>query len=108
MAAPITMTVGHVDNMSIIFKDTNGNPMQVTPTPDAPPLWSGAPAPAGAATLAASANGLTAVETAVAAGTDTVSLSVVVGGRTFTATLPVSITAAAQVLGSVDIESNVV
>ena len=108
MATPITMTVGHIDNMSIAYFDTNGNPMLITPTPDSPPTWTNAPSPAGAAVLAVAPGGLTATDTAVSDGADTVSMGVVVGGATFTDTLAITITAATQVLGSVQIVSNVV
>ena len=103
-----TLTVGHVDNLSIGFLDQHGNPMLVTPVPDLPPVWANAPVPAGADTLTVATNGLTAVLAAVAAGADTVSLTVVVGGHTFTASDSITISAAPQVLTSVEIVDDVV
>ena len=106
--ASVTVNVGHVVDMSIEYLDQNGNPMLVTPTPDSAPTWTDAPSPAGAATLAVAAGGLSAVDTAVAVGSDVVTLTVVVGGVTFTATQPITIAAAPQVLTSVEIVSAVV
>lgn len=95
------LNVGHTLGMAISFFDTNGNPMLSAPTPDAVPQWTDT-TPA-TETLAPAANGLTCVGTPVAPGTDTVSLSVVVGGATFAATLAVEVDPAPQVLGSVQI-----
>jgi len=106
MAAEVTMVVGHTDNMSIVYLDQHGNPMLVTPVPDSPPTWTQTDSTV--ATLTVAADGLTASEQAVAAGSDVVSLTVVVGGVTFSASLPVTVTAEPQVLTSVDIVSNVV
>jgi len=106
MAAPVTMVVGHTDNMSIAFLDQHGNPMLVPPVPDSPPTWTQT-TPA-TATLAVAADGMSATETALAPGSDVVTLTVTVGGATFSATLPLSVSPEAQVLTSVDIVSNVV
>jgi hypothetical protein len=104
---PVNVNVGHSVTCQIVYLDQNGNPMLVTPTPDAPPSWSDAPNPAGCATLAVAADSLSAVDTAVAAGSDVVSLSLAVSGVTFSATLPVTIAAAPQVLTSIDIAASV-
>lgn len=88
-------------SLAIAFLDQNGQPMATTPKPDSPPAWSNT-TPA-SETLAASADGLTCTDTAVAAGTDTVNLSVVVGGKTFSASLNVTVSPAPQVLTSVEI-----
>ena len=99
----VDVTVGHTLNCSISFLDQNGNPMLTTPTPDSPPVWAGAnPA---VETVKPSADGLTAEVDTVAVGTDTVSLTVVVGGQTFTASLAVSVDAVPQVLTSVAINA---
>lgn len=100
MAAPITVNVGHTIGMSLIFKNQNGVAMAITPTPDSPPVWSNTAADVD--TLAPSADGLTCVDTAVAAGSDTVSVAVVVSGVTFNAQLPVTVTVP-DVLTSIDI-----
>jgi hypothetical protein len=105
---PVVVNVGHVVNCTIIYLDQNGNPMLTTPTPDAAPTWSDAPAPAGCATLVAAPGGLTATDTAVAVGADVISLSLSVGGVAFSATQPVTIDAAPQVLTSIEIDATVV
>jgi len=106
--APVPMTIGHVDNMSLEYLDTDGNPMLVTPVPDAPPTWVDNSATPGAATLVVAASGLTATETAVAAGTSTGTMTFTVGGVAFTDTWTLTITAAVQQLGAVKIVHNVV
>jgi hypothetical protein len=97
------VTVGHKIALSIGYLDTAGNPMVVTPTPDAPPVWTQT-TPA-TETLVAATDGLTATATAVAAGSDTISLALAVGGQQFTASLAVTVTAAPQVLGSIVINA---
>jgi hypothetical protein len=105
---PINLVAGHSDSMSIVYLDQFGQPMIVNPTPDTPPSWSNAPAPSNDDTLTVAGPGnLTAVLAALAAGTDTVTLNVVVGGATFTAIQPVNISAAPQVLTAVEIHNAV-
>lgn len=105
MAAPITFSVGHTATLGIVYLDQHGNPMLVPPTPDSPPTW--AHATPATATLTPSADGMSATEAGVAAGSDSVSLSVTVGGLVFSATLPVTVSAEPQVLRSVDISSTI-
>jgi hypothetical protein len=97
----ITLSIGHTLTDAIGFYDQNNNPMLTTPTPDSAPVWSDT-TPA-TETLVAAANGLTATGTPLAVGSDVVSLTVIVGGVTFTATQNVTVTAAPQVLTSVQI-----
>ena len=104
---PVTINVGHTDSMSILFFDQNGNPMLTTPIPDMPPVWTNSVSPVGADTLSVPTNGLTAVVTAVAPGTDTVTVTVAVGGKSFSATQPISIQAEPQVLTSIKIANDV-
>lgn len=94
-----TLSVGHTLNMSLQFLDQNGNPMLPAPAPDSPPVWSDTTS--ATETIVASASGLTCVGTPLAPGSDTVSVSTIVDGVTFTATLDVDVTAQAQVLTSV-------
>lgn len=101
-----TLAVGHKLELAITFLDQNGNPMLDAQTPDAAPTWSNT-TPA-TETIVPSASGLTCEGTTVAAGTDTVSLAVVVNGVTFNATLDVTVTAAPQVLTSISIDASVV
>jgi hypothetical protein len=97
------VTVGHKIALSISYLDANGNPLLTTPTPDSPPTWANT-TPA-TETLVASADGLSANTTALAPGTDAVSLTVVVGGATFSASLSVEVDAVPQVLTSVAINA---
>jgi len=103
-----SVTVGHVIDFSIQYVDTSGNPMLTPVTPDSPPVWADAPASPPVDTFTPSADGLTAVLTATAAGADTVSLTVIVGGVTYTASDIITINAAPQVLGGVQIVATVV
>src|SRR5260221_4975806 len=82
------ITLGQGLDLSISYLDQNGSPMLTTPAPDAPPTWSNT-TPA-TETIALSADGLTAHATTVAPGSDTISVSVVVGGATYAATLGVN------------------
>lgn len=100
-----TLTVGHKLALAIAFLDANGNPMLTAPTVDSPPVW-GNTTPA-TETLVASADGLSAVATSVAPGTDAISLTVLVGGVSYAASLSVEVDAAPQVLTSVAIDATV-
>ena len=108
MAAPVTVSVGHQVQASIRWLDQNGNDMATTPTPDSPPSWTDVESPIGDMTLVVAADSMSAVETAVAAGTDVLTLALVVGGVSFSNTLPITITGAQQTLTSVDIAATVV
>lgn len=100
-----TFNVGHTDTMTIAYLDQNGNPMLVTPTPDSPPTWvQTTPA---TDTLTVAASGLSAVALGLAAGTDVITLTVIVSGVTFTAVDDLTVTAAPQVLTSVAIVDTV-
>lgn len=97
-----TYTVGQTLPLSLSFLDQNGNPIgPPPPTPDSPPSWSNT-TPA-TETVTASPDGLTASALALAAGTDTINVTVVVGGQTFNAALAVTVMAQALVLTSVEI-----
>lgn len=99
-----SLQVGQTAPLSIAFLDQSGNPMATTPTPDSPPSWTNTSPTI--ETLTVADGGLTATLTALAAGDDEVSLTVVVGGQTFTASVAVTVTAEAppaQVLTSVGI-----
>lgn len=95
------VTIGHEIDCAISYLDAIGNPMVTAPTPDAPPAWSDTTP--GVLTLTAAPDGSTCVAKAVAAGSDTINLSVTVGGKPFTASLAVAVSAAPQVLTSVAI-----
>ena len=101
-----TVNVGHKINCALQLLDQSGNPMLVTPTPDSVPTWTnGSPA---VDTLVAAVDGMSAVDTAIAPGSDTIQLSGSFGGTTFTASLAVTVTPVPQVLTSVVIVPTVV
>jgi len=100
------VSLGHVINMVIDFLDQNGNPMLTPQVVDSPPIWSNT-TPA-TETLVASADGLQAVATPVADGVDTISVTAMVGGKQFGATLNVNVAPAPQVLSSIVITPTVV
>ena len=100
------ITLGHNINLSIVSLDADGNPMLTTPTPDSPPVWSNT-TPA-TETLAVAADGLTAVATSVAVGTDSISVTDIVGGQTFSARIIVNVGAKPQTLTSIQIQATVV
>jgi uncharacterized protein YjdB len=95
------LNVGQTLQLSVAFLDQHGQPMATQPSPDAPPTWSQSSPPT--ATLTPSPDALSATETAVAAGSDVVSLSLLVGGHEFSATLDVTVNPEAQVLTSIEI-----
>ncbi len=97
----IDVTVGHKVSMTLVFLDQNGNPMLTPVVPDAVPTWSDSTPATG--TLSAGADGLSASELAVAAGTDVVNVSLAVGGVAFAASLGITVAEAPQVLTSVSI-----
>lgn len=99
----VEATVGHTITSTILYLDANGNPMLTKPVPDAPPTWTQS-TPA-TDTLSVSADGSTATDVGVAAGSDTLSLALMVGGVQFAATQQITIDAAPQVLTSVAIAS---
>jgi hypothetical protein len=94
------VVVGHNITYTIVYLDQNGQPMLTSVTPDSPPAWSNLAAPT-IDTMSISADGSTDSVSAVGAGADSVTVSVTVGGVTFTAVDQVSISAAPQVLGAV-------
>jgi hypothetical protein len=102
----ISVTVGHKVDFKLAFLDQHGNPMLSPVTPDSPPVWLDTDSAVG--TLTAAADGLSAEETAVSAGTDTVTVSLMVGGVKFEASIDVAVQPEAQVLTSVQILATVV
>jgi len=95
----ITANVGHTINMALVYLDQNGNPMLVTPVPDTPPTWTQTTPATG--TLVAGTD--TASELLIAPGTDTVSVSVTVGGTSFSGSVDITATAVPQILTSISI-----
>ena len=98
-----TLDVGKTENLAIEFLDQNDQPMVATPKPDSPAAWSQLDPSIQA--LIAAADGNTATATGLAAGSDTIQLTVIVGGQTFVATMDAVVNAAVptQTLTSVGI-----
>lgn len=102
----VKINLGHKLELAIAYLDQNGNPMLTAPTVDAAPAW--ANSTSATETLLPATNGLSCEATTVAVGNDTVSLTLAVGGTSFTAVLDVTVAAAeVQVLTSVAIEPTV-
>jgi hypothetical protein len=101
----VIVTVGHTVSFTLVFLDQNGNPMLTTPTPDAPPSWSDTTPVTG--TLTPAPSGLTATELANGVGTDTVNVSLMVGGTSFSASIDLTVQAVPQVLTSIQIAATV-
>jgi hypothetical protein len=103
----LNLTVGHTATLGITYLDQNGNPMLTAPVPDSPPSWTNNPSAPSVDTFTPSTDGTSATLVANSAGSDSVGLSVIVGGQTFPASLAVTISAEAQVLTAVAISSTV-
>ena len=95
----LTLNVGQQVQLSLSYLDQNGQPMTVMP--DSPPSWSAGNPATDALTVVA--DGSSAIDVALAAGTDTVGVTVVVGGRSFAASLALTVAPPPQVLTSVEI-----
>ena len=100
-----TVSVGHQISYSIQEVDAQGNPMLTAVPFDSPPTWTDSPSAAGVDTFTVSADGTTAVLVADAVGTDSVAVSVTIGGQVFTASDIVTISAAPQVLSGIQLLS---
>ena len=107
MGTPATLNVGHTATCTYQVLDQNGNPMLSQVTLDSPAQWTDTPSPAGADTNVVSADGTTDVVTAVAAGSDTVGLTVTIGGKTFTDSVLLTISPAPQQASGVEIVTDV-
>jgi hypothetical protein len=101
----VALSVGHKVTCTLTFMDQFGNPMLVTPVPDALPAWTDITPATG--TLTAAPDGLSATEVAIAAGTDTISVALAVGGVAFKASVDLAVTAAPQVLTTIGILATV-
>jgi hypothetical protein len=93
------ITLGQGLNLAISFLDQDGNQMTATPVPDGTPIWTNTTPVTEA--LSISSDGLSAKTTSVVVGTDTVSVSVTVGGATFSADLNVNVAPKPQTLTSI-------
>lgn len=103
MGTPATVNVGHQVVASYVILDQNGQPMLTQPTPDSPATWTDTLSVPGVDTNAVSADGTQDVITAAAPGTDTVGVSVTVGGKTFTDSALLTVTPAPQVASGVSV-----
>jgi hypothetical protein len=73
-------------SLSIVYRDQNKNPMLTKPTPDAAPTWSNTNPTVDALTP----SGESCDVNRSVSGSDTVNLSVVVGGKKFAASMPIT------------------
>jgi hypothetical protein len=87
-AVNITVIQGNKVNLTIGYVDANG--VSIVRVPDSPPIWNAA---FGLVTIVPAANGLTATVTALTIGTDSVMLTVIIGGKKYTSTLTVAVVA---------------
>ena len=101
------VNVGHTDTFTIQQLDANGNPMLTPVAFDSPPVWSDTPSDPGVDTCAAAADGSSAVLSALAAGSDAVSVTAIAAGVSFSASVLVTVTAAPQVLSSIAIVESI-
>lgn len=99
----LELTLGHFVEANVVFLDASGNPMLTAPKVDSPPVWTNT-TPA-TETLVVAPDGLTAEGTTLAVGTDSIGVTVVVGGASFTASVAVTVDALPQVLTSVAINA---
>ena len=95
------VTLGKTLPLSISYLDQAGQPMLSPVTPDSAPVWTDSMP--SIETLTVAPDGLTATAKSLATGADTISLSLVVGGQAFSASLGVDVVAAPQVLTSIAI-----
>ena len=98
-----TIQVGQTDTLSLAWLDENGQPMATVPTPDAVPTWTNTNT--AAETLEVAADGMTAVQKAAETGADGITFDVTVGGKTFSASIAVTVEPKPQVLTTVQIVS---
>jgi hypothetical protein len=96
-----TINVGQTQGYQINCLDSGGNLITPQPTFDAAPAWSD-DTPA-TDTLTASADGLTATALGLVGGTDTISVSLNIGGVPFSATEALTVVAAASQVASIAI-----
>ena len=101
------VTVGHQVDYVIQYVDSDGNPMLQPVTPDSPPTWANAPDPSDCDTFAPAADGSSAVVQAQGAGSDTISVQVTVSGVQYSASDQVTISAAPQTLGGIELVATV-
>ena len=101
----ITETLGHSIHFVITVLDQSGNPMLTQPAFDSPPVW--AQTTAATESLIVAADGASADAASLAVGTDSISATAIVGGKTFTASVAVEVDAVPQVASSISIDGTV-
>jgi hypothetical protein len=99
----LTENVGQTSTLSIHYWDATGAEI-TAPVLDSPASWSQT-TPA-TDTLTASADGNSATVVGLAAGSDTVQVQVMVGGKQFSATIDVTVAASAPALDHITIEAS--
>ena len=103
MGQPATVVAGHEVIATYVVTDQNGQPMVTQPPLDAPASWTDTLSVPGVDTNAVSADGTQDVIQAVAPGTDTVGVSVTIGGKTFTDSALLTVSPAPQVASGVQV-----
>ena len=102
-------TVGHTVTYTIVEVDTSGNDMLTqTPVDASPaPAWTSADAGSSPAvdSLSVSADGSTGTVSCLAAGNDSIGVTVHIGGVAYSATDQLEIDAAPQVLGGIRLKA---
>jgi hypothetical protein len=98
-----TVNVGHKASAVLLFLDQHGNPMLGETVPDFSPTWSNSPGSPPVDVLKTSADGLSAEIDAIAEGQDVLGVTVVVGGKSFSASVGITVSPEPQVLSGVAI-----
>ena len=101
----IIVTMGQTLNMKLTVLDQHGNPMAGQVVFDAAPGWTNSNPEV--ETIAAAADGQSAVGTPVAPGSDVVTVGASINGQAFSATLDVVINPEVQVATSIRIDATV-
>jgi hypothetical protein len=107
MGQPATVNVGHQATCTYVLLDQNNNPMLNPVALDKPAAWTDSPSGTGVDSNVVSADGTVDVVNALAAGSDTIGVSVTVGGKTFTDSVLLTISPAPQVASGVLIQTAV-
>ncbi len=93
--------IGHTVTFTVGQVDSKGNPMITPVTLDAAPTWTESSTDGSIETFSVAGDGLSATGTAVGAGTDTVTATVLVGGVSFSASVDVVVSAEPQTFGGI-------
>lgn len=98
----LTESLGHSIAFTVTVLDANGNPMLTPVAFDSPPAWTQS-TPA-TESLVVAPDGASAQASSLAVGTDSISVSAVVGGKTFAASIAVEVDPVPQVASAIRID----